>query len=111
MPLAVLNTTAGAAGPSASCGLPCADAGASGRLPPRLVGAGRFLYPRPLPPLGPLGPADLGPLTNSVPIAGPLLDKFTSPPWVFVLGVILISAAHATNPPYGHGKGRLCARV
>ena len=53
----------------------------------------------------------MGPLTNSVPIAGPLLDKFTSPPWVFVLGVILISAAHATNPPYGHGKGRLCARV
>ena len=74
--------------------------------PPRLALFDASRGPRPLPPLAPV---DMGFLTSSVPIAGPLIDKFTSPPWVFVSRRPRHADTGSDLPQPGHGARVGCA--
>ena len=100
----------GVEGSCSCCESLCAAAARTRRLldtpPPRLAlfDASRGAWPLP-----PLAPVDMGFLTNSVPIAGPLIDKMTSPPWVFVSraptqrNAMPTLAPHVPKLSMGHG--------
>ena len=49
-----------------------------------------------LPPARPLAaaPLDVPGFTDTMPIVGPLLKKFTEPPWIYWLGMLLLANAY-----------------
>ena len=67
-----------------------------------------------LPPARPLAaaPLDVPGFTDTMPIVGPLLKKFTEPPWIYWLGMLLLANAYyGLAPNKGIGPDALAGQL